>query len=102
MRRIVIGLSVLLILCCSTASLYAETDMGPGYQTGTAAPSPEAMTADALIVRPIGILAIFLGTAVAIVATPFAVTSGSTGQVYKTLVGQPFNFAIRRPLGEEP
>jgi hypothetical protein len=75
--------------------------MDRGVETGTAAPSGEAMVADALIIRPVSILAVFLGTAVAIVATPFAAASGSTGQVYRKLVAEPFNFAVRRPLGEE-
>jgi hypothetical protein len=60
------------------------------------------MAVDAVLVRPISIAAFFLGTALSIVATPFALASGSTGQVYRTLVAEPFNFAIRRPLGEEP
>ncbi|HUJ70116.1 MAG TPA: hypothetical protein VLW86_11370, partial [Syntrophorhabdales bacterium] len=62
--------------------------------------SGEAMTADLLVARPIGFCALVLGTAVSIVATPFALVSGTTKDVYGRLVADPFNYTVTRPLGQ--
>jgi hypothetical protein len=75
---------------------------GPVVEPGASAPSQAVMAVDVCIVRPVSIVGLFLGTAVAIVATPFALMSGTTDQVYKKLVVEPFDFAMRRPLGEKP
>ena len=104
MRRVIIGSLIFLILCCATAPLHAETDTDAAgaIEKGALAPNDGLMAADFVIVRPVSIVGLFLGTAMAVVITPFAVASGTTGAVYKKLVVAPFNFAIRRPLGEQP
>jgi len=64
------------------------------------APSGGAMIFDFLIVRPVSFVGLAIGTGISIAATPFALASKSTGPVYERLVVEPFNFAVRRPLGE--
>ena len=52
---------------------------------------------------PIRILSIGLavvGTAFFIVALPFAMSSGSTGDAWDALVAEPFQFTFTRPLGK--
>lgn len=102
MRRVGIGVLVFLLLCCSAASLYAEADTAEKTEAGAVEPSGALKAVDVVIVRPVSFVGVVLGTAVAVVATPFALASGTTGSVYKTLVVEPFNFAVRRPLGTQP
>ncbi len=90
MKKTVVVLSVFLLLCSIVPPLYAADESAPGGGV---------MLVDLFIVRPLGLLAIVAGTAASLVATPFAVASGSTGQVYEKLVADPFCFTITRPLG---
>lgn len=102
MRKALIGFVIVLFFFCPVMTLYAQTETRMGYpvQSENEPPSGEAMAADVLVARPIGFAALLLGTAVSIVATPFAVLSGSTKDVYGRLVADPFNYTLRRPLGE--
>jgi hypothetical protein len=62
-------------------------------------PAGEVMIVDLLLVRPISFIALVLGTGVSLLATPFALASGSTGPVYERLVVEPYEFTLCRPLG---
>ncbi len=65
------------------------------------APAPDFGTvlADLIFLRPLGVAGLVLGTAAAIVATPFALPSGSMGEVGRTLIVAPYEFTFLRPLG---
>jgi hypothetical protein len=109
-------ISILLILCVLMIvfplSSFAETDTpypppapagtntGSGPQVKLFNPSPDDMLADVILVRPASIAAYVIGIGAAVLATPFAAITGTTQQVYKRLLDDPFDFAIRRPLGE--
>jgi hypothetical protein len=58
------------------------------------------MVADVIIARPVGLVAIVLGTAVFIVALPFAAISRSVEPVARTLVAEPCKFTFTRPVGD--
>jgi len=58
------------------------------------------MIVDVLIVRPVGLVSIVIGTAAFIVALPFAITSGTVKPVAQTLVACPFTLTFKRPLGD--
>ena len=61
-------------------------------------PSSGAMMIDV----PIRVLSLGLSvvsTAFFVVALPFTLTSGSTGEAWETLVEEPFEFTFFRPLG---
>ena len=58
------------------------------------------MTADLLLVRPLGIVATVLGFAVFIVSLPFSAIGGNTKQASQKLVQEPASFTFTRPLGE--
>ena len=62
--------------------------------------TPEAMGADLLVVRPLGIVASVLGTAVFIVSLPFSALGGNTKTACQKLVQDPAKFTFKRPLGE--
>ena len=62
--------------------------------------SGEAMAADFFIIRPLGIVASVLGTAVFIVSLPFSALGGNTKAACQKLVQDPAKFTFKRPLGE--
>ena len=89
MKKMVIATFIVLTLISTSV---------PGLADETAG-APE-MVADVLIARPAGFVTIFLGTAVFIVALPFAALSRSVEPVVQTLVVAPFNFTFTRPVGD--
>ena len=62
-------------------------------------PGAFAMVIDVPI-RILGIGLAVAGTAFFIVALPFAMSSGSTGDAWDALVAEPFQFTFTRPLGK--
>jgi hypothetical protein len=63
-------------------------------------PTPEAMFADGLLVRPLGLCGIVLGTATWIVTLPFSLLGGNVGEAADALVVEPAKFTFTRPLGD--
>jgi len=55
---------------------------------------------DMVILRPIGVCTLVIGTAFFIVTLPIAVISQSTKQTAEVLVADPFKYTFTRPLGE--
>ena len=90
MKKMIIATFIVVTLISSSVPALAEED-GPG--------APE-MIADAIIARPVGLVSIVLGTALFIVALPFAITSGSVEPVARTLVAAPCKFTFTRPVGD--
>ena len=62
-------------------------------------PEAIAMVIDVPI-RVIGLGLTVISTAFFIVALPFAMTSGSTGNAWEALVVEPLEFTFTRPLGK--
>lgn len=62
--------------------------------------SPEAIAADVLVARPACLAATVVGSAVFVLALPFAAMSGSVKKVGKTLVGGPARATFTRDLGD--
>lgn len=108
MKKGLIVLSALLLVVCTLLPAYAQ-DQGsgpmatapePAQEKRVPAPEGEIMVLDLILVRPISVVALAFGAGMSILATPVALASGSTGPVYEKLVVEPFNFTVRRPLGE--
>jgi len=51
-------------------------------------------------IRIVGFGLALIGSAFFVVALPFALTSGSTGDAWDALVVEPFKFTFTRPLGK--
>jgi hypothetical protein len=68
-------------------------------QTGNDEITGSTMTADLLLVRPLGIVATVLGCAVFIVSLPFSAMGHNTTQASEKLVKEPAQFTFTRPLG---
>jgi len=84
-----------LLLCLSLAGLLAM----PAQAAREEEPSAGAMTADALIARPLGIVATVLGTAVFVVSLPFSAAGGNVEQAADALVMGPVRETFVRCLG---
>ena len=62
--------------------------------------SAPAMMADAVVIRPVGILATGVGFVVYIVSLPFSYPGGNTQKVWENLVEAPAKYTFKRPLGD--
>jgi hypothetical protein len=62
--------------------------------------SAPAMTADILVVRPVGIVATGVGFCVYLVSLPFSYLGGNTEEAWQSLVKSPAKFTFTRPLGD--
>jgi hypothetical protein len=62
--------------------------------------SPEAIAADVLVARPACLVATVVGSAVFVLALPFAAMSKSVKKTGKTLVGGPAKATFSRDLGD--
>ena len=79
---------VFLALVVGHASAAIPEDRAEGF----------AMAID-IPVRVVSMGLILVGTAVFIVSLPFALSSGSTGDAWTSLIVDPFEFTFTRPLG---
>jgi len=87
MKRIIISLMVCLLLLNSTAAFAAGAD-------------DLMVVGDLVFARPLGIVATVIGSAVFFVSLPFAIPSCSVQHTGDMMVGEPFNFTFKRPLGD--
>lgn len=62
--------------------------------------STENMVADALIVRPLGIIATLLGAGLFVISLPFSALGKNVKEAGDKLVVAPAKFTFTRPLGE--
>jgi hypothetical protein len=58
------------------------------------------MIADALLVRPLGMVATVGGTLMFVVSLPFSALGGNTGEAFDRLMVDPAAFTFTRPLGD--
>jgi 23S rRNA A2030 N6-methylase RlmJ len=73
----------------TTQDTFAEAEEATGAQ----------MAADLLLVRPVGIAATLVGSAIFIVALPFTLISGDTQHSLDKLIKEPGKYTFNRPLG---
>ena len=85
-------ISALICVPFGASALAAAQTSNPEISGGT-------MTADLLIVRPLGIVATVLGCAVFVVSLPFSALGHNTKQASQKLVKEPAEFTFARPLG---
>jgi hypothetical protein len=62
--------------------------------------STENMVADAIIVRPLGIIATLLGVGLFVISLPFSALGKNVKEAGEKLVMAPVKFTFMRPLGE--
>ncbi len=81
-------------------SLLCLALMGCLCTPGARAADSMATAADALVVRPVCFVATVVGSAIFVIALPFAATSRSVKKTASTLVQAPARATFTRPLGE--
>jgi hypothetical protein len=86
------------VLVAAAALAMPPSALASGYISDE--PTPEAMLADGLIIRPLGICATVLGAATWIVTLPFSLLGGNAGEAADALVVEPAKFTFTRPLGD--
>ena len=86
------------ILCLAVAALFlfGSTLPSRAFSDG----SPEAITADVLLVRPACLVATILGSAVFVIALPVAAISKSTDKAADALIKGPAKATFTRPVGD--
>ena len=87
--KLVTAICALAITWCSVGSASAVESGGP-----------LAVAADAIVVRPACLVATVVGSAVFLVALPWAAASKSIKKTADTLVVKPANATFTRPLGD--
>ena len=63
-------------------------------------PSFPDILCDLILMRPVGVVVLGVGLVVTAVAMPFALPTGTMGQVSQTLIVDPFDYTFVRPLGD--
>ncbi len=84
----------LLILVPMGAAVYAENPVAVTERTA------EGMAADLVLLRPLGLVATVLGSAVHVVGLLFSGPGGNAGEAAEVLVKDPARFTFARPLGD--
>ena len=92
-----VALLVAILFLCATSLVHAAED---SYMARTEDVSAEAMIADGLLLRPAGIVATVLGTAVFVVTLPFSIPTRSVGKAAQKLIVDPARYTFVRPLGQ--
>jgi hypothetical protein len=90
-KKPVVSLSVLLLMLIANPVFANDTISG---EKGT------DMVVDALVVRPVGLVSVVLGTAVTIISLPFTLPSGSVGAAAQAMIVEPAEYTFNRSLGE--
>jgi hypothetical protein len=62
-------------------------------------PSAEAIVADVMVLRPVGLVATVFGTLIYVISLPVSLPTGSAGYVAEKLVVAPAKYTFVRPLG---
>ncbi|MEA2115036.1 MAG: hypothetical protein U9P36_06605 [Thermodesulfobacteriota bacterium] len=93
---LVVTLSISTILLSgSVVAAGCDTD----YRQGNNEPVAGAMLADAVVVRPLTLVATVAGAAIWVVTLPFTLLGGNTDEAGDVLVLDPLCYTFKRPLG---
>ncbi len=55
---------------------------------------------DAMLMRPVGVIALGVGAVTFIISLPITLPLGEAGRTARELVGAPFNYTFTRPMGD--
>jgi hypothetical protein len=84
---------VLITVSCGSMAFAQSKDQDRDLASGK-------MIADALLVRPLGIVATLAGGVVFVVSLPFSLLGKNTGEAFDRLLVDPATFTFTRPLGD--
>lgn len=92
-KRALVAVSCAALFAAGTPAL-AGDDYPSFGESGT------SMAADLFLVRPISLVGSIVGAAVFVVTLPFTLTTQSTDEAAKELLGKPLEYTFNRPLGD--
>jgi len=98
MRKALLAAILVFFVVGLVSPLSAETELT--YEIRTDEPTGEGMVADLAFARPVGFAALVFGSAMSVIALPFALMTCEPGKMYKKLVVEPYYYTFCRPLGE--
>jgi hypothetical protein len=93
MKKLMAALIVVTLISGSVPALASD---GSGGGASVAA----SMIVDVIIARPAGFVGTILGSAIFVLALPFAALGRNVEPVVQTLVVDPFKFTFTRPVGD--
>ena len=91
---------IVIILVFSLLTLLLSTIASADDSSSAVKPSPGAVIADLLVLRPIGFAGTIMGLAACIVSAPVTIPFNSTHEAAKVLVFEPYDYTFERPLGK--
>ena len=92
-----VALLVAVLFLWATSLVHAAED---SYTVRTEDVSAEEIIVDGLLLRPGGIVATVLGTAVFVVILPFSIPTKSVDKTAQKLIVDPARYTFVRPLGQ--
>jgi hypothetical protein len=96
MKRMIVTIMVMSAL----SSLHKTACSASEPQRASSKPSPAAIVADVLVLRPAGLIGAILGAAGFLISLPVTLPEKKTETVGKMLVVTPLHFTFNRPLGK--
>ncbi|MDP2031412.1 MAG: hypothetical protein Q8K12_17400 [Thiobacillus sp.] len=88
--------SVILVVFLTTAPSFSAAQ-----QNGTISGDKGTdMVVDAVVMRPLGLVATLVGAVLTVVALPFTIPSGSVESSARELIVKPAEYTFTRPLGD--
>lgn len=81
------------------SALAAKNTIQAQLNSNKEPPDPVVMIVDLVVVRPLGFIGLFGGSAFFIVSLPFSALGGNTDDAWESLVVSPAEFTFTRPLG---
>ncbi len=100
-RSSILIVTVAAAVCLST-TLFSDQAMAAcdtEYRDTRIQPDASLMFVDAVVVRPVSLLASVAGTAVWVVSLPFTLLGDNTSEAGEVLVTNPWCYTFSRPLG---
>jgi hypothetical protein len=96
MKRIVKILCITLLVFSLNSMVLANEQEAKS----SSGPSPAAIVADVLVLRPAGLIGTILGSVAFVISLPVTLPMKKTEEAGKTLVMAPLLFTFDRPLGK--
>ena len=92
-----VALLIAILFLCATSLVHAAEDP---YTVRTEDVSAETIIVDGLLLRPGGLVATVVGTAVFVVTLPFSIPTKSVNKAAQKLIVDPAKYTFVRPLGQ--
>ena len=92
-----VALLMVVLFLCATSLVHAAAD---SYTARTEDVSAETIIVDGLLLRPGGLVATVVGTAVFVVTLPFSIPTKSVDKAAQKLIVDPAKYTFVRPLGQ--